>query len=187
MVPAADLPLAKQNLAKLQSNTSGYFARKVEESKRKSAAEEAEQRRREQAGGLVKAAAMGDMPQLRFLLQQEEQDYALEAASERAPESVFHSVLVNQTDQEGRIPLHYAACYGHRDAVALLCGAGSDLMARDSVGFTPMRAWRCTLAKLAVAARIYTPPQTATDRHTPPHATHQRALLLPFIFVCTLP
>lgn len=48
------------------------------------------------------------------------------------------SALVHEMDQERRTCLHYATCYGHQEAAALLLGAGADPLARDSVGFTAL-------------------------------------------------
>ncbi|KTD18779.1 Ankyrin repeat protein [Legionella lansingensis] len=42
------------------------------------------------------------------------------------------------TDVEGRVALHYAACYGKPDMVQLCCDATPDINIRDSYGKTPL-------------------------------------------------
>eukprot|EP01052_Picozoa_sp_SAG31_P012461 SAG31_NODE_730_length_12505_cov_3.807109_5_plen_90_part_00 len=43
-----------------------------------------------------------------------------------------------QADVDGRVPLHFAACFGHRPVVETLLGAGANVRANDNEGFTAL-------------------------------------------------
>ena len=45
---------------------------------------------------------------------------------------------VNWKDQNGKTPLHYAACKGHKEIAELLIANGADVNAKDDKGRTPL-------------------------------------------------
>lgn len=49
-----------------------------------------------------------------------------------------NGVNVNEKDNEGKTPLHYAAAYASRELVQFLIEQGADINARDGKGRTPM-------------------------------------------------
>ena len=151
------MAVAKENLATLRLNTTGYLARKVQEGKEAAAKEAAEQREREKSPDVFAASSAGDVEQLRFLLAREAQRHAEDCIASgakgdaaRAQRGTFSSKFVRLIDQEGRTPLHYAACFGHREVAETLCSAGADPLAVDPSGYTALH-FACRWDKPEVA------------------------------------
>ena len=143
---ADELATAQSNLAQLKLNTTGYLARKVLESKAADAKEREETAYKESAISMIQSAADGSLPQVQHMVEQELQEHVL-SGGDRA---TFVSKLVNRPDTDGRVPLHYASCYGHRAVAEVLLGAGADATASDSDGFTSLH-FACRWDRLEVA------------------------------------
>eukprot|EP01051_Picozoa_sp_SAG22_P003580 SAG22_NODE_177_length_16160_cov_41.299296_2_plen_394_part_00 len=133
-LPPDELRTAQDNLAKLKLNTTGYLAQKVVESKAAAAKLAEETAFKESAVSMIQSAADGALPQVEYMVEQELQTFVM-AGGARAD---FRSELANRPDADGRTPLHYAACYGHRAVVEVLTGAGCDPAASDNDGYTAL-------------------------------------------------
>jgi hypothetical protein len=83
---------------------------------------------------MLESSSNGAIEQVEYMIEQE----LLEHVDSGGDREHFISALANLTDADGRTPLHYASCYGHRKVAETLLQAGADSMAVDCDGFTAL-------------------------------------------------